>query len=105
MNKRIDNGKSKTNPNDPGMPYSDYKEMTEDDWSLNELKQKTIAYVDKSIDIPYCVYREEAIETLRQKLIEDLQNEYKCSSMLTLPINLSLESIERIINKRFGVEE
>lgn len=66
-----------------------------DDWSLKGLKQKKIDYVDKSIDIPYYIYSATAIETLRQKLIEDF-NEYE------YPIP---KLAKYIINKGFGVDD
>jgi len=71
-----------------------------DNWSLKGLKQKKIDYVDKSVDIPYFVYREECIDTLREKLIKDLHFWWFNNSEEVMEV----EDLDKIIEKRFGNE-
>ena len=72
-----------------------------DVWSLKGLKQKQIDYVDKSIDIPYYIYKKVAIDTLREKLIEDIQ---ELRTDLFTGRNWKIV-VESIIKKRFGVKD
>lgn len=80
-----------------------------DDWSL---KGKEIKAIDDVSLYPQwspvkTFYSKEDIETLRQKLIEDIQQYFdKLSEEYKEDFGyISSEIIEKIINKRFGVEK
>lgn len=78
------------------------EEMT-DDWSLKgKMKARWVdegtQLEDKHVGHP--CYDRGDIETLRQKLIEDMKEE----SMNAVSDHLFISSILKIINKRFGVE-
>jgi len=77
--------------------------MTEDkEWSL---KEKEMEHMLEHNQMVIKVYSKSQVEILRQKLIDDFRRVYNNSSMITLPYNFSLENIEKLINKRFGVED
>ena len=93
--------------------------MTGDNWSLKGKKEEIIKkywneqkYDDKkSIVRDYTIEEildmyEKEIETLRQKLIEDLKRRANYSTFLgTWWLELPFNEIEAIINKRFGVDK
>jgi len=70
-----------------------------DDWSLNGLKSNIVHYVDHSVDVPFWFYHEITIETLRQKLIDDI---FDFTDDITV---VSRQVLIKQINKRFGVDE
>lgn len=73
-----------------------------DNWSLKDKTSHVISYEDGVDD---WFYKKEDIETLRQKLMEDFKEQvcsYQCEEH---PYSHSLELIELIINRRFGMEE
>jgi len=100
--------------------------MTEEEWSLKG-KRYFIAVdnIDgvflvtekrmKQGDDATFVYKENDIETLRQKLIEDLNNQIKeigmfpedtdCRKTCKKIIMSELRKVRNIINKRFGVKD
>ena len=74
-----------------------------DEWSLKDRDKfftliKRVKEIDMDVDIEY--FDKEDIETLRQKLIEDLKELW----MSTLEGTDIKERLINIINKRFGVE-
>jgi len=64
-----------------------------DDWSLKE--KHRLNYVNECYG-----YAEEDIETLRQKLIKDIKEEWEYTGQIH-----SAGDVIRIINRRFGFED
>ena len=78
-----------------------------DDWSLKDRDKfftliKRVKEIDMDVDIEY--FDKEDIETLRQKLIEDIEKCYddvrSCKNLDSVPIYW----VTDIINKRFGAD-
>ncbi|RLF43271.1 MAG: hypothetical protein DRN17_06610 [Thermoplasmata archaeon] len=86
--------------------------MAEEEWSLRGKETRVfVEFGDGTADM----YPKDDIETLRQKLIEDLNNQIKeigmfpedtdCRKTCKKIIMSELRKVRKIINKRFGVKE
>jgi len=64
-----------------------------DDWNLKDKKVTT--WATNNVNDTWYTYKDTDIETLRKKLIEDIKN----------LVQRDIYSIEKIINKRFGIDE
>ena len=86
---------------------------TSEEWSLKG-KEYDVLMSDYDVELT-TVYKKDDIETLRQKLIEDLNNQIKeigmfpedtdCRKTCKKIIMSELRKVRKIINKRFGVKE
>ena len=74
-----------------------------DDWSLKDKRYKDfedgMECYDWIQNDENTYYKQEDIETLKQKLIEDFEKESNYNTT-----NLLLHRVKNIVNKRFGVE-
>ena len=83
--------------------------MVEEEWSLKD-KEYDVLMSDYDVELT-TVYKKDDIETLRQKLIEDLDNQIKSIGMFPADtdcrktckeiIMSELRKVRNIINKRF----
>jgi hypothetical protein len=69
-----------------------------DDWSLKD-KKAILKSAVREHDIETVMYKEKDIETLREKLIEDIQTIYP-----EFKYGEPYQKIIKVIYKRFGVE-
>lgn len=72
-----------------------------DDWSLKDKKVTT--WETNNVNDMWYTYKDTDIETLRKKLIDDI--EQICRDEKYEELGHMDYSLKRIINKRFGIEE